>query len=171
MKTGTRSLLFGVHQFLYHPVTVWLAWLRLYGARPTWREALCILVHDWGYWGCPEMDGHQGREHPMLGAAIVGRLLGDEYADLVRYHSRTLAKLHGEWPSKLAWPDKLHLLYYPRRFYLFLARLSGELAEYRREAASYTDKCPLSATDEQWFEWVKAHLREVAERGAVRGVA
>lgn len=56
MKTGTKSLLFGVHQFIWHPLTVLLAWIKLYGW-PAWEELVCIIIHDWGYWGKSNMDG------------------------------------------------------------------------------------------------------------------
>lgn len=56
---GTRSLLFGVHQFLWHPWTVYRAWRYLYG-KPTWREVVCIFLHDLGYFGKPNMDGEEG---------------------------------------------------------------------------------------------------------------
>ncbi|MCK5235828.1 MAG: hypothetical protein KAR06_02490, partial [Deltaproteobacteria bacterium] len=59
---GTKSLLFGVHQFIWHPITVLIAWCKLYGW-PTWPELVCIIVHDWGYWGKPNMDGPEGEKH------------------------------------------------------------------------------------------------------------
>ena len=38
MKVGTRSLLFGSHQFMLHPLFVAIAWRRLYGRWPHgWR--------------------------------------------------------------------------------------------------------------------------------------
>ena len=67
MKIGTKSLLFGVHQFFWHPLTVYWAWKRLYG-RPSLREFVCIFVHDWGYWRAGDMDGAIGGLHPELGA-------------------------------------------------------------------------------------------------------
>ena len=84
MNVGTKSLLFGVHQFIWHPVTVLIAWVSLYG-RPTWRELICIIVHDWGYWGAPNMDGEEGERHPEVGAEIALRLFGLEYYELVLY--------------------------------------------------------------------------------------
>lgn len=68
MTTGTKSLLFGVHQFLWHPLTVLLAWVYLYRSFPNPKELLCIFVHDWGYWGCPNMDGPEGERHPERAA-------------------------------------------------------------------------------------------------------
>ena len=128
---GRRSLLFGVHQFLWHPWTVYQAWRRLYG-RPNWREAVCIVIHDWGYWFAPNIDGPEGQRHPEWGARIARRWLGDAYGDLVLYHSRHYARLHGKAPSKLCWADKLSILYEPKWFYLLRATLSGEIREYRR---------------------------------------
>ena len=43
MKVGTKSLLFGVHQLLWHPLTVWLGWIKLYKKPPSFKEAVCIL--------------------------------------------------------------------------------------------------------------------------------
>ena len=130
MKLGTKSLLFGVHQFAWHPFTVWLAWVRLYREFPTWRECVCIVVHDWGYWGCSNMDGEEGRNHTELGARIAGRLFGPKYYELVKYHSRHLSRVHQRGPSKLCWPDKFSMIYDPQRFYMMRARASGELTEY-----------------------------------------
>ena len=45
MKLGTKSLLFGCHQFVLHPLFVLVAWWRLYG-RPSWRMVVAIIVHD-----------------------------------------------------------------------------------------------------------------------------
>ena len=91
MKIGTKSLLFGVHQFFWHPLTVYRAWKRLYG-RPNLRESICIFVHDWGYWRAGDMDGSIGGLHPEVGARIIGRLFDDAHRDLVLLHSRRYAK-------------------------------------------------------------------------------
>lgn len=69
MKIGTRSILFGAHQFILHPVCVALAWRKLYGSLPRDpRIWLAFIVHDWGYWGCPNMDGPEGKMHPWCAA-------------------------------------------------------------------------------------------------------
>jgi len=133
MRVGTKSLIFGVHQVVLHPLFVARAWRELYGRWPSWRELICIIVHDWGYLRAPEMDGECGRLHPLLGASIAGHLigLGRDYALLTLLHSRTMAKmLHCE-PSRLCWADKLAPAYYPEWLFLLLGRLSGELEEYR----------------------------------------
>lgn len=162
MKIGTRSLLFGVHQFVWHPITVWLAWRSLYGAFPSWRETVCIIVHDWGYWGADDMDGPTGKMHPVRGAWIADRLFGEEYRDLVFLHSRSLAARVGANPSKLCWPDKFSMCFDPPAFYLFRARLSGELKEYRRHAHT-AGFIPAFAPDHAWHRKLVAHLAEKAK--------
>ncbi len=160
MKVGTKSLLFGVHQFIWHPITVLLAWRKLFG-RPGWREVVCIIIHDWGYWGCPNMDGEEGEKHPELGARIAGRLFGEKYHDLCLYHSRHYARTAGAEPSKLCWADKLSIRYEPWWLYLPRAFLSGELFEYRRVAGSYL---PEDRKHREWFRWVKSRLVKIGEQ-------
>jgi hypothetical protein len=74
MKIGTKSLLFGVHQFAIHPWFVALAWRRLYGFPWDPRLWVSFFVHDLGYWGKPNMDGPEGETHPFTGAAVMGAL-------------------------------------------------------------------------------------------------
>ncbi|NOS67800.1 MAG: hypothetical protein HOO67_05565 [Candidatus Peribacteraceae bacterium] len=71
MKIGTKSLLFGVHQFIVHPVVVGRAWRALYGRWPNLNEWIAIVVHDWGYWGLPNMDGPEGQLHPSRSAKVA----------------------------------------------------------------------------------------------------
>lgn len=148
MNVGTKSLLFGVHQFAWHPITVLLSWRYLYGT-PTWREAVCIFIHDFGYWGSPNMDGAEGTLHPFRGAAIAGYLFGPKYHDLVLGHSRFLAQKRDIPLSRLCWADKLSMDHEWRWWYLLRANLSGELAEYR---ANSEDRrfCPKSAGNRVW---------------------
>lgn len=164
MKVGTKSLLFGVHQFLWHAHTVELAWRALYGA-PTFREQLCILIHDWGYWGSPEMDGEIGSKHPHRSAMIALRWLGVEEYNLVLFHSRHLAFALGYEPSKLCWADKYSMLYDPDWFYLLRARLSGEISEYRANAAQ-AGFIGLEASDRQWLVKLKAYLSAMSLKAA-----
>lgn len=136
MKVGTRSLLFGIHQFIWHPIVVYKAWSYLYDARPTWKELVCIIIHDWGYWGKPNLDGEEGIEHPRIGANIAYKLYGVEHWRLCAGHSRSYVALINSRldeknisTSKLCWADKLSFCFEPAWFYLFRATLSGELKE------------------------------------------
>jgi len=68
MKVGTKSLLWGVHQIFWHPLTVTLAWRELYKKWPSWKEFVCIFIHDWDigdaqiWMGKKEKDIQSGRQ-------------------------------------------------------------------------------------------------------------
>lgn len=162
MKIGSKSLLFGVHQFAWHPITVWLAWWKLYRSFPSWRETVCIVVHDWGYWGCSTMDGPEGEEHPYLGAWLMGWLFGSDYHNLVLRHSRFLAIRDSAEPSKLCWADKVSMVYDPCWFYLFRARLSGELKEYRALGVQ-RNNIPLGVPDRDWYRTLRDKMLELSK--------
>lgn len=153
MRIGTKSVLFGVHQFAIHPIFVALAWWKLYRLRRvTWTWAMrdeiagrprcastslwdprlwiAFIVHDIGYLGKPNMDGPEGERHPFAGARIMGALFGYEWHVFVLAHSRFLAKQLGLPPSPLCFPDKLAFPMTPRWLYLLLANASGEIDEY-----------------------------------------
>lgn len=165
IPVGTKSLLVGVHMFWWHPITVWIAWKRLYGQWPDWRTVICIWIHDWGYWGCRSMDGPDGMEHTTLGAEIATFLFGWEYEYLLKYHSRYLAIRDKLPPSMLCWPDKLSMMYDPNWFYLFRAKLSGEIREYHANAIKrgFIQK---SDSYELWLNKLKAHLAIMAKNEA-----
>jgi hypothetical protein len=152
---GTKSLLFGAHQVLLHPWFVAAAWLKLYGRS---RVVLCFdggcrdcayrttsiydvrlwlafVVHDWGYWGLPNMDGPEGEQHPLWAARLFGRLFGVEWERFVACHSRYVAKQQGHRFSALCVADKLATPMTPRWLYLPLVRLTGEIREYMSKSA------------------------------------
>ena len=169
MKRGTKSLLFGVHQFIIHPIVVLLAWMELYG-RPNWKEFICIVIHDWGYWEKRKMDDEDGERHPIWAAAFALRRLDrkkyDEpfeprYFNLCLFHSRHYARKHNGKPSRLCWADKLSISYEPWWFYLPRAWASGELKEYRalsREGWGV----PSSASHREWFKLAQEKLVTLA---------
>jgi len=68
VKVGTRSILFGYHQFLIHPLVLAVAWWRLYGFPTDIRLWVAFFIHDLGYWGKPNMDGDEGELHPYWAA-------------------------------------------------------------------------------------------------------
>jgi hypothetical protein len=163
---GTRSLLFGVHQFLWHPFTVWLAWKELYGT-PSWNETVCIALHDIGYWGMKNMDGDEGARHPETGAEWVGRMFGEEYRQLVLGHSRSYAQIHKISTSKLCWADKLSIKY--ERWWLYLPRAwaSGELKEYRTVAdrKGFIHK---NKSHRRWFEKLKEDMERQSKEEVIK---
>lgn len=153
------------------------------------RLWLCFLVHDLGYWKTAEMDGEEGEKHPQFGANIVGRLFdkpGSEetiwlqtgccrrpitrtippthdWHDFLLLHSRWYAKALDRRPSAFCMADKLAIALTPGWLYVPMARLSGEIKEYRsRETRPDTSKgwddwyANHNATDYEWFKKVQA---------------
>ncbi len=88
MKIGTRSILFGVHQFAIHPWFVAWGWWQLYGFPWDPRLWIAFFVHDLGYWGKPNMDGKEGESHPYFGARIMGRLFDKKYPSIMHDFSQ-----------------------------------------------------------------------------------
>lgn len=168
MKMGTKSLLFGVHQFLWHPFTVWLAWIKLYRRLPGFRESVCIFVHDWGYWGCGSMNSGCGAVHPVYAAYLVYPWFGEKWAEFCLFHSRHFAKARGKDPSLLCWADKGSITFDPWWLYLPRAWASGELEEYRREA-DHVGLLPKEYSHRSWHRWIVGKFNELAE--AKRGDA
>ena len=169
MPVGTRSLLFGVHAFWLHPFAVAYTWWRIYSFPWDPRLWVAFLVHDWGYWGCKNMDGLEGKMHPYVGGQIMRRLFGDAWGDLVLYHSRHYAKMCRQEPSKLCAPDKLASAVYPTWLYLILGTLTGEIDEYMRpENCSVLEaRTGLKIHDKRsWFNALKAYLKQETRRTA-----
>jgi len=160
MGVGTKSLLFGVHQFAWHPFTVLLAWQKLYGW-PNWKELVCIVIHDWGYWGSPNMDGPEGEKHPVRSALIIENWLGHEYGELIRRHSRHYCRMFELEPSKLCWADKLSILYERWWTYIPRAMLSGELKEYRLLASNGLG-IDIYKPHRYWFKVIQEKFRKLA---------
>lgn len=142
MRIGTKSLLYGSHQFLIHPIFVWIAWRRLYKTRPPYPAIVAFVVHDWGYWGCPNMDGLEGIGHPERGAKMMYRWFDRgarlDHPDRVPFwfnftagHSRSYAKQMGIQTSVLMNADKLATHLYPLWLYALMVWLTGEYIEYR----------------------------------------
>lgn len=48
MTVGTKSVLFGVHQFVIHPILLFVAWWKLYGFPWDPRLWFAFLLHDIG---------------------------------------------------------------------------------------------------------------------------
>ena len=177
MNVGTKSVLWGVHAFWFHPITVWLAWRELYGV-PDWRETVCIFIHDLGYIGCPNMDGEEGERHPEWAAKWARDnldphegifMISSEYSDLCLYHSRHYARKHDAVPSRLCWADKLSIKYDPAWFYLLRASLSGEIKEYRK-LASDVGSIPSTASNREWFAWASERFIRMGYQGNSEGV-
>ena len=151
MKLGTKTLLFGGHQFLIHPILVTVAWVKLYRSFPNWKELLCIFIHDWGYWGMIDLKDASGDMHPRYAAKLAGKWLGKEWEDFILGHSSFYIAREGIEKSKLLAPDKYWHCLIPLWFYKLLTVPSGEFKHYREldHARQVADR---TASDEVWWE-------------------
>jgi len=129
MKIGTKSILFGVHCFFIHPIFVLIAWIKLYGFPYDPRIWIAIFIHDLGYWGKSNIDGQEGKTHPLLGAKIIG-IFGKKWYNFIKYHSRYYSIEDKVNPSKLCYADKLSICYEWKWLYLLRANLTKEIYEF-----------------------------------------
>lgn len=167
MNVGTKSLLFGAHQFILHPIFVFAAWWKLYRFPHDPRLWIAFIVHDWGYWGSPNMDGPEGEQHTLLGARICYFLFGGYWKDFCLLHSRFVAKQLDLSVSRLCYADKLSIVMEPPWLYLPRVRLSGEIREYMALAKARTAigepkyaSMKICADNEQrWFADLQEYLR------------
>ena len=167
MNIGTRSVLFGVHQFLIHPWFVAVAWWMLYGFPFDPRLWIAFFLHDLGYIGKPNMDGPEGDKHPEFAAKVMGYFFGKEWHDFCLYHSRFYAKKNGKQYSKLCVADKLSIALEPWWFYIPRALLSGEIHEYM---SLRTDKKDSKYKGEPNTEEVERLVTSTSYRDWYRGV-
>jgi hypothetical protein len=161
MNVGTKSVLFGAHQFLIHPFFVAIAWWKLYGFPLDPRLWLAFFLHDLGYVGKPNMDGSEGEQHPYFGAILMGIFFGIEWYDFCLFHSRFMAKRHGMNYSRLCVADKLAVSIEPWWLYLPRVILSGEIKEYMRIGSSRESKYD----GEPGQEYTKALKADGSKRG------
>src|ERR1035437_4148100 len=158
MTIGTKSVLFGAHQFLIHPCFVAVAWWELYGFTLDPRIYAACLVHDWGDCGKINLDGKEGKLHPELGAKIMQYLFGDPWGYFTIRHSRYYSKnVLGLKPSKLCAADKLGTALTWRWLYLLCANLTGEVQEYMLGQMARTPAGTKSQW--RWFTDLQAHFR------------
>lgn len=172
MKVGTKSLLFGVHQVIIHPVCVAIAWIKLFGFPKQFPIWISFIVHDWGYWRKKNMDGKgEGEEHPLKGANIMHRLFDKKniinsdfmnvtevtWYDFTLYHSRFYAKANNHEISKLCIADKAAFYVLPKWLYIAMASWSGEIYEYMDENMGRSGINHKSKSD--WYDHVDKTMR------------
>ncbi len=160
MKIGTKSLLFGAHQFILHPVFVLLAWWRRYGFPWDPRIWIAALIHDWGYWGKPNIDGLAGKYHPQWGARIMWRLFGYEWYEFCLYHSRYWAERHIQPVSLLCIADKLSFYMTPKWLYLPMVCWTGEIKEFMLDVPE--DR----RTPHAWYDFINEKSKAWVTREA-----
>ncbi len=121
MRVGTKSILFGAHQFLLHPLFVAAAWWKLYGFPWDPRLWVAFFVHDLGYWSRLNMDGPEGEAHVFLGAKIMGALFDlrgwrGDWDLLPRLFNWILGNKHAHIWTEEGWP-RWHSSWYCFSFY------------------------------------------------------
>ena len=163
MKIGTKSILFGAHQFILHPIFVFIGWWKLYGFPWDPRLWIAFIIHDWGYWGCPNMDGEGGKMHPVWASELMAKWFGDEWGFFCLLHSRTIAKKVGLPCSRLCYADKMVTSLEPAWLYLPRVRWTGELDEYMGVWKESFVSNSEGLTPEEWFRRLGKRTREWAE--------
>lgn len=172
MKMGTKSVLFGAHQFLIHPWFVAWGWWTLYGFPFDPRLWCAFILHDLGYVGKPNMDGPEGETHPEFGADLMRGLFGAEWGDFCLLHSRYYAKTLGKQPSRLCMADKLAIALTPAWLYLPMVRATGEISEYMAHAkhrivgniniTEEEKRRVVSSSQREWYAGVRSYCRRWA---------
>ena len=180
MTIGTKSVLFGAHQFLIHPWFVAWGWWTLYGFPCDPRLWVAFFVHDLGYIGKPNMDGPEGELHPLFGARLMhcfDREIGMGVRSHWWYHfcllhSRYYAKSLGMQPSRLCMADKLAIALTPAWLYLPMVRATGEIHEYMAHAkhrivgniniTEEEKRRVVSSSQAEWYAGVQSYCRRWA---------
>jgi len=180
MRVGTKSILFGVHNILVHPLSVAIAWWKLYGFPGDPRLWCAFILHDLGYWGLSAMESVGSETHVELGARIMTWLFGAPWGEFCASHSRCFARSRGVPVSQLCIADKLAFVLTPPWLYLPLARATGELQEYiakSRErpvgSAAFTEEERKQIESEDprlWLEGLQNYTRRWIEQHGNGGV-
>lgn len=110
MTQGTKSFLFGCHQFFLHPLWVFIAWRKHFGRYPKFWEAVCILIHDVGIVGRQYLEPGGKKGHWKEGAYWALQLFGYKGLSLCAGHTRESRSPR----SDLFWADKKSWLVAPR---------------------------------------------------------
>lgn len=187
-------MLFGVHQFLWHPITVTLAWRWLYGAWPKWHELVAIAYHDVGYIGCANMDDDEGQLHPIAGAEVAANTVSRIATAVAFLRSPIRFLLDGEYQAVtslrvyMQTKETRELCLGHSRFFskrmgtpvskLFLADKACIFfdpawfyllrASLSGELPEYLENCRRSTfiamTPMQWFKWYRDKVRNMVHQ-------
>lgn len=94
-----------------------------------------------------------GTEYPEKNSGWLGK-----WGQFSLLHSRFLAKRYGEKPSRLCIADKLAIVLTPTWLYLPMAIASGEIHEYRSQAANMN-----VTTHKEWHKGIKTYMLKWVE--------
>ncbi len=158
MTQGTKSFLFGCHQFLLHPYFILKAWRFWYGKYPNWRKIICIFIHDIGIIGLNYLEKGQKDGHSYKGAYLAYKLF-DKNRKWGSFCAGDFCVGHTDeslYPrSKLFIPDKISYLFAPLWWLRWCTYFEGFL---KRAGISHL----------QWREMVKQNMIEGFPKGSHR---
>jgi hypothetical protein len=158
LSRGTSSLLFGAHQLIIHPLILAYCYYKLYGLTLDPRVWISFIVHDWGYFGKPNMDGQEGKMHPVFGAMIMKSLFGKKWYYFTVCHSRYMSDFYKLKVSRLCMADKMAILYTPLWLYT-----KSELSEYM----SYCNETDRGFWKQKLDNRVKEFIKDADNRSVV----
>jgi hypothetical protein len=97
MSEGTKSLLFGCHNFLMHPLAVLIAWHGHYGRFPKPWQVCCIFIHDLGIFGRQYLSEPGSKKgHWRRGARLAFRMFGKKGYLFIAGHTSESGFRHSE---------------------------------------------------------------------------
>jgi len=86
VKQGTVSIIIGCHSPFHYALT-YISWIKLYNSVPSFKETVCIFIHDIGHLGKDYLDNEAEKEkHWELGANIARKLFGQWGYDFLAGH-------------------------------------------------------------------------------------
>lgn len=133
MTQGTKSYLFGCHQFFLHPLFVLIAWYCHYKSFPKAWQVVCIFLHDIGICGRQYLENNQKDGHWERGAFVAYKLFGLKGYKFCRGHSdeyENSLNLAIQTPKRtlrsvLFIPDKISFLYAPKFWIRYCQKFEG----------------------------------------------
>lgn len=134
MSEGTKSILFGSHSII-HSILVYISWVILYKSLPSFKETVCILIHDIGYIGMNYVTDKSNEGHAELGAYIAKKLFGPTYEEFVLGHSSAAQRKFCVVSSKLEKPDEYSWIIAPIwwiKWNMFLEGFKVDPVEYKK---------------------------------------
>jgi predicted HD phosphohydrolase len=166
MTEGTKSYLFGCHQFLIHPLCVLFAWVKIYRRCPEPWQVVCIFLHDIGHIGKQYLSNYEDKKnHWFLGAQIAGMLFGAKGILFVAGHTKQSRYSR----SALFLPDKVSWLIAPRWWLRSNRLIEKQLSvisteEFQRNVADNIRNGCRRGTHDIYLDYSARSIREIKER-------
>lgn len=127
IKSGISCLIFGYHNILLHPLTLFASYIDRHKKIPSFEWVILFFLHDIGYAFISMEDilSVEKDNHPEYGARIIKKILDEHWADISIRHSRDYCK--GKDLSELGYLDKDCYRFHPITLAMIQCFISGEL--------------------------------------------